>query len=92
MEKLLRTTQSLIPKKLYKALQPYYHYVLASVGTAIYRKPSRHLYVIGVTGTKGKSSTTEFVSAVIEAHNKKTAILSTIRFKIDKEDHPKFLP
>ncbi len=88
MEKLLRTTQSLIPKKLYKALQPYYHYVLASVGTAIYRKPSRHLYVIGVTGTKGKSSTTEFVSAVIEAHNKKTAILSTIRFKIDKEDHP----
>jgi len=82
MEKHLRTIQKYIPKKLYAYFQPYYHLLLAVVGTAIYRKPSRHLYVIGVTGTKGKSSTTEFVNAVLEKAGKKTAILSTIRFKI----------
>lgn len=88
MEKLLRTTEKIIPKQLYKFFQPYYHLLLAVVGTTIYRKPSRHLYVIGVTGTKGKSSTTEFVNSILEASGKKTAILSTIRFKIGDTSHP----
>lgn len=88
MEKYLRTIQKLIPKKVYSFFQPYYHLLLATAGTIIYRKPSRHIYVIGVTGTKGKSSTTEFVNAVLEAAGKKTAILSTIRFKIGETSSP----
>ncbi len=82
MEKLLRTIEKHTPKKIYTFFQPVYHLALALTGTAIYRKPSRHIYVIGVTGTKGKSSTTEFVNSVLESAGKKTAILSTIRFKI----------
>ena len=88
MEKHLRTIQKYIPKKLYTYFQPYYHLLLAVVGTAIYRKPSNHIYVIGVTGTKGKSSTIEFVNSVLEASGKKTALLSTIRFKIGNDSHP----
>lgn len=82
MEKLLRITEKLLPKKVYRFFQPAYHLALALTGTLVYRKPSQHIYVIGVTGTKGKSSTTEFVNAVLEKANKKTAVLSTIRFKI----------
>lgn len=85
MEKLLRTLERLIPRKVYKAFQPFYHYVLAITGTILYRKPSKKIYVIGVTGTKGKSSTTEFINAILEASGKKTAILSTIRFKVGEE-------
>lgn len=85
MEKLLRATEKIIPRKVYTFFQPAYHLALAITGTAIYRKPSRHIYVIGVTGTKGKSSTTEFVNAVLEGAGKKTAILSTIRFKIGQD-------
>ncbi len=85
MEKILRKVEKLIPRKIYTFLQPAYHLALALTGTAIYRKPSRHIYVIGVTGTKGKSSTTEFVNAVLEGAGKKTAILSTIRFKIGSD-------
>ncbi|MBP6948478.1 MAG: UDP-N-acetylmuramyl-tripeptide synthetase [Candidatus Pacebacteria bacterium] len=88
MEKILRTTEKIIPRKVYKALQPYYHFTLALLGTIIYRKPSRHIYVIGITGTKGKSSTTEFVSAALEGAGKKTAILSTIRFKVGDTTRP----
>lgn len=88
MEQLLRKTEKIIPRKLYKLLQPSYHFVLATLGTLIYRKPSRYIYVIGVTGTKGKSSTVEFVNAVLEATGKKTAILSTIRFKVGDLSHP----
>lgn len=88
MEKHLRTIQSLIPKNVYSFFQPYYHLLLAMVGVWLYRKPSRKIYVIGVTGTKGKSSTSEFVNAVLESHGKKTALLSTIRLKIGDETNP----
>ncbi len=88
MEKILRTLERYIPKKVYRFFQPFYHRLLAVVGTVRYRFPSRHLYVIGVTGTKGKSSTVEFVNAVLEAAHKKTAILSTIRFKVHTHDRP----
>jgi UDP-N-acetylmuramoyl-L-alanyl-D-glutamate--2,6-diaminopimelate ligase len=88
MEKLLRTVENFIPKKLYKFFQPSYHLMLAVVGTILYRRPSRHIHVIGITGTKGKSSTTEFVNAVLEAAGYKTAVLSTIRFKVGDKTRP----
>jgi UDP-N-acetylmuramoyl-L-alanyl-D-glutamate--2,6-diaminopimelate ligase len=88
MEKILRSAEKIIPKKLYKFFQPYYHLLLAVTGTAIYRKPSRHIYVIGVTGTKGKSSTTEFINAALTGAGKKTAVLSTIRFKVGDSSRP----
>lgn len=88
MEKLLRTAEKLIPRKVYTFFQPAYHLALAITGTVIYRKPSRHIYVIGITGTKGKSSTTEFVNAALEGAGKKTAVLSTIRFKVGDTTRP----
>lgn len=82
MEKILRSIEKIIPRKVYRLLQPAYHFALAAAGTIIHRFPSKDIYVIGVTGTKGKSSTCEFINATLEAAGKKTAILSTIRFKV----------
>ena len=87
MEKILRSVEKLIPRKVYRFFQPMYHFLLAVVGTVIYRFPSRKIFVIGVTGTKGKSSTVEFINAVLSASGKKTAILSTIRFKVGENSH-----
>lgn len=88
MEKILRNIEKMIPRKIYKSLQPAYHFLLALTGTILYRHPSRDIYVIGITGTKGKSSTTEFVNAVLEGAGKKTAVLSTIRFKVGTDSRP----
>ena len=51
------------------------------MGAFIYRYPSRHLIVLAVTGTKGKSSTTEMLNAILEAAGHKTALLNSIRIK-----------
>lgn len=59
-----------------------YHFALALIGALLYRFPSRDLIVIGITGTKGKSSTTEFANAIFEAAGHKTAVLNSIRTKI----------
>ncbi len=88
MEKILRTIEKLIPKKLYQFMQPKYHYFMALLGAVIYRFPARKLFIIGITGTKGKSSVTEMVNAILEDAGYKTAVAGTIRFKIGEESGP----
>ena len=85
MEKILRIVEKIIPRKLYQASQPIYHWVMAFVGAVIYRFPANELYVVGITGTKGKSSVTEMVNAILEEAGHKTISTGTIRFKIGDE-------
>lgn len=59
-----------------------YHFCLAFLSALCFWFPSRRLIVIGVTGTKGKSSTIEFANAAFEAAGFTTALTSTIRTKI----------
>ncbi len=86
LEKLLDLGRKIIPSSLFKAAQPIYHFLLGIVGVILYRFPAKNLIVIGVTGTKGKSSTTEIINSILEQSGKKTAVANTIRYKIlDKE-------
>ena len=59
-----------------------YHFGLAFTGAVRYRFPAKEIMVIGVTGTKGKSSTTEYINAIFEAAGKITAVSNSIRFKV----------
>ena len=86
LEKILRTIERFIPKKLYEFLQPAYHYSLALAGALFYGFPGRKIKVIGITGTKGKTSTAEILSAILEEAGYSTAIISTLRFKIGKTE------
>ena len=62
-----------------------YHYTLALLGAIIYLFPSRKLKVIGVTGTKGKTTTIELISSILETAGHKTAVLSSVRLKIGSD-------
>jgi UDP-N-acetylmuramoyl-L-alanyl-D-glutamate--2,6-diaminopimelate ligase len=78
-------TLSLFKKLVPKAFLRPYHFILAYLADLIYKHPSREITVIGVTGTKGKSTVTEILTRILEAEGHTVASLSTIQFKIDTE-------
>lgn len=87
-EKILRKIEKLIPKKIYKLGQPIYHFLLAILGAVLYRFPAKDMIVIGVTGTKGKTSTANFIHAVLSETGKKAGLISTANIKIGERDIP----
>lgn len=88
MNKILRIIEKLIPKKIYEMCQPVYHYLLTLTGAIIYGFPAQKIKVIGVTGTKGKSSTVEIINSIFESAKYKTAVSGTIHFKIGDKEVP----
>ena len=76
--------QSALAKKLIAipAVFGTYHFLWAWMGANIHRNPSGNIFVIGVTGTKGKTTTLELLNVILEAAGKTTALLSSLRVKI----------
>src|SRR3989338_6753199 len=69
-------------------LKSLYHFFLAWMGYVIYKHPSRKLFVIGVTGTKGKSTVIELINAILEAASRRTALISSVRIKVADGSKP----
>jgi UDP-N-acetylmuramoyl-L-alanyl-D-glutamate--2,6-diaminopimelate ligase len=63
-----------------------YHFIWAWMGAKIHHYPSQKIFVIGVTGTKGKTTTLGLINAILEAAGKRTALLSSVRVKIGDQD------
>lgn len=88
MDKILRKLEKFIPKRLYQLGQPVYHFLLTFVGAILYGFPAKKIKVIGITGTKGKSTTTEIINSIFENAGYKTAVSGTIRFKVGDKETP----
>ena len=78
----------------------FYHFIWSFLGAVFFGFPSRFrrgfggqaskIFVLGVTGTKGKSTVLELINAILEAAGKKTALLSSIRIKIGEENRKNY--
>ncbi len=76
--------RKLIPPPILEA----YHYSMAKLGALVYGFPSRKMLIIGVTGTKGKTSTANFIWGVLNSSGWKTGIVSTANMRIGDEEYP----
>ncbi|MBI5640641.1 MAG: UDP-N-acetylmuramoyl-L-alanyl-D-glutamate--2,6-diaminopimelate ligase [Nitrospirae bacterium] len=55
---------------------------LAGVANNFFRRPSRRLTVIGVTGTNGKTTTSYLIKSILEAWDRKVGLIGTIQYLI----------
>ena len=85
MDTILYYIRRFIPTRLFSIVQPPYHFILSIIGAMYYRFPSKEITVVGVTGTKGKSTVVELINAIFEADGRRTAVAGTIRFKIGEK-------
>jgi len=88
IENIKTGLQSFLPRGVYRHLLLPYHLAWTLFMAVKCRFPARDMVVIGVTGTKGKSSVSEMLAAVLEAAGHTVAVSSTIHFRIGKESYP----
>ncbi len=65
-----------------RPLRSIWHFAWALFSAASYGFPSRRLTVVGITGTKGKSTTLELLSGMFEEAGVRTALLSSVYVKV----------
>lgn len=63
-------------------------YALALMSAALFDHPARKLITIGLTGTKGKTTTTYMIKSVLEMAGKKVGLIGTIGVLIGDEKLP----
>ncbi len=86
IESILNFGRKIIPKPVFNFFQPAYHYLLGFFGALLYGFPSRKMTVIGVIGTKGKTTTCDLIAQIFNSSGHKTALVSTVLMRIGENE------
>lgn len=84
----VRGTEVPVPEGTGLAVVPDPRRALSLASSRFYGHPSRDLTVVGITGTKGKTTTCHLVKSVLEACGLKTGLIGTVHNIIGDEERP----
>lgn len=80
------TLKRLVSRTIPQPLKNGYHLGRAILAEVVFGFPGRGLVIIGVTGTNGKTTTTQMIGKILEAAGKSVALASTINFRINGQE------
>ena len=85
MDRILIKIKKFIPETVFNFLTPFYHWGLAFAGALVYGFPSRGMKVVGITGTSGKTTTTELLYEIFSRAGYPSASITTLRFRMPEK-------
>ena len=62
------------------------HFIRSNIAAMYYGYPAKKMIIVGITGTKGKTSTANFVWSAIHAGGYRTGLISTAVFRYGAEE------
>lgn len=74
--------KQIVPQRVFSA----YYWLFSVLGALLYGFPSRKMIVVGITGTKGKTSTANFVWSCATVAGMKAGIITTANIRIGDEE------
>lgn len=83
-----KVVKRLIPRALFKKIEPAGHLLEAMLLHALAGFPARHFKVIGVTGTNGKTSTTYMIHRMLHEAGYKVGLMSTVAYGVGDDIKP----
>lgn len=86
MNRILTWIKKLIPRKIFRQLQPTYHFMMGFLAAFVYGFPSRKMIVVGVTGTTGKTTVTYMTAQALRSAGLHVGYTSTAMFSDGKKD------
>lgn len=79
MKKFVLKLKKLVPEPVVNI----YHGICAFFAALKYNFPARKMFIVGVTGTKGKTSTSNYIWSVLSCGGFKTGMMTTANFRIN---------
>lgn len=70
-----------------RSLKRLYHLIVAVISILWFGFPSRQVTVVGITGTDGKTTTTELIYRILKASGKKVSMISSVRAVIAGKEY-----
>ena len=83
-----RLVKALIPKGLFRRIEPFGHLTEAMLFNLLNGFPARGIKVIGVTGTNGKTSTCFLIHRMMVEAGYKTGLITTVGWGVGKDINP----
>lgn len=82
-----KLVKALIPRQLFRTIEPYGHLAESILWQAVMGFPARGMKIIGVTGTDGKTTTSTFVYELLNDAGHKTGLMTTIGYGVPGNWH-----
>ena len=80
--------KKLIPRKLFKTIEPWGHLAEAVVFNTLYGFPARNMKVVGVTGTNGKTTTSYLIHKMLTEAGYNAGLMTTVAYGVGTNIHP----
>lgn len=84
-KKLRDYAKRLMGRRVFELIEPTGHLIESAIVTTAKGHPAKHMHIIGVTGTNGKTTTSFMIHSILVEAGLKTALMTTVGYGVGRD-------